>query len=240
MFTQISLFYNYLIYLTNWWPWFDMFLESFFLQLLIIYCIFLIVFYNNIYYTLFYMFVVFFLIGCFLCFFQAELFTAFLWLAEFTIIFIFMLILFYLNVKGFYNSSFVNTYQNKILTIFFICFFSFFDFNQINNLFDYYVFYDDFYESVFNSTGNDLFGLFLSFYYINNFEFILVGFLLFIGSIFCVNFYKLNVSLNSHKNISFFKFFNFYKDFLSFFFLRRQNLNKQTNTKETIKFFKKI
>jgi hypothetical protein len=164
------------------------------------------------------LFVIFFLTGSFLAFFQAELFTAFLWLVEFTIIFIFLLILFFLNIKGFSDFSKITYNNNFLYFIFLFCFFNFFDFNQNVFIFDYYVLYDNFYEAIYNNSMNDLFSLFLGFYFFNSFEFILIGFLLFIGSIFCVNFFKLNGTINIKKNISFFNFFSFYKNYLNFFF----------------------
>ena len=99
--------YDYLLFLLNFYSYFYkniIFSETFFSQLIIITT--LVYFYNNnnIYYMLFYFFLYLFFLGVFLSFWQVEFFTGFLWLIELTIIFVFLLILFFLNFKGTLNN----------------------------------------------------------------------------------------------------------------------------------------
>jgi uncharacterized membrane protein len=104
---------------------------------------------------------------------------------------------------------------------------------------NYYGLLDNYYESVFNPITNDLFGFSISYYLINSIEFILIGFLLLLGSVVCVNLYQVNKNVRVQSYNNYLTVFNFFSDFSSFFFLRRQNLVKQGNTKSSLKLFKK-
>ena len=86
---------------------------------------------------------------------------------------------------------------------------------------------------------NDLFGFYISYYTINSVEFIFIGFLLLLGSVICVNLYQINRSSRTNNVSNSLSLFNFFQDFSSFFFLRKQNLIKQGNTKSSLKVFKK-
>jgi len=98
---------------------------------------------------------------------------------------------------------------------------------------------EDFFESLFNDKSNDLFSLFLSYYSINSFEFLMVGVLLLIASLVCVNLNKFNSNLKLNNYYDFFVLFDFFEDFLNFSFLRKQNLSDQTLQFSSIRFFKK-
>ena len=103
-----------------------------------------------------------------------------------------------------------------------------------------YFLLDNSYECIFNFIQNDLFVFFISYYVLNNIEFIFIGFLLLIGSIICVNLHSVNKNTRVQNYKSFFNVFNFFTDMCSFFFLRKQNIIKQGNTKPSLKiFFKK-
>jgi hypothetical protein len=102
-----------------------------------------------------------------------------------------------------------------------------------------YFIVDNCYESVFNFLQNDLFVFFVSYYTLNNFEFLCIGFLLLVGSIICVNLYIVNKNSRIQNYSSFLDVFNFFVDMCSFSFLRKQNLNKQGNTKAALKIFSK-
>jgi hypothetical protein len=175
---------------------------------------------------------------------QAELFTAFLWLVECSVLFVFLLLLFYLNIKG----TYIYTYkQNKNLFVLFlftlfIIFSNQFFLKESSSGIDLslYAFLENYYEAFQISIQNDLFGFYLSYYVINVIEFVIVGFLLLIGSIICVNLYLMNKNVRVQNYTNFLTIFNFFTDFSSFFFLRRQNLIKQGNTKASLKAFKKL
>jgi hypothetical protein len=86
---------------------------------------------------------------------------------------------------------------------------------------------------------NDIFGLFLSYYYFNSLLFFLFGLLIFLATIICIN--LLNFSKqNSMDSLSLnLKVFNFFKDFLSFEFLRKQNLFYQNLKKPAARVIRK-
>lgn len=104
---------------------------------------------------------------------------------------------------------------------------------------NFYGLIDNYYEGLFNPVANDLFGFSVSYFLINGVEFLFIGFLLLIGSVICVNLYQMNKNIRVQSYNNFLSLFNFFKDFSSFFFLRRQNLIKQGNTKASVKIFRK-
>lgn len=176
-----------------------------------------------------------------------ELFTAFLWLAESVVIFISLLLLFYLNVYGNISQINIKFYSYKyygllLLFVFFnhfyilpseIEFFLPLELTSANYL------WDDFYESLWLDILTDLYGLYLSYYRLNSFEFIFVGLLLLIGSLLCVNINKFNRinKINSYHDL--FLIFDFFKDFVKFIFMRKQNLVDQENHPASTRIFKK-
>jgi len=98
---------------------------------------------------------------------------------------------------------------------------------------------DNYYEALFNNIANDLFGFSIIYYNVNGVEFIFIGFLLLVGSVICVNLYQMNKNVRTQSYQNYLSVFNFFTDFTSFFFLRKQNLTKQGNTKASLKVFKK-
>ena len=86
---------------------------------------------------------------------------------------------------------------------------------------------------------NDLFGLYLSYYYLNSFEYILIGLLLLVASMVCVNLNKINKSFkfNNYSDLLF--LFDFFNDFINFLFLRKQNLVDQYISSVSTRYFKK-
>ncbi len=227
--------------ISQWWPWLSFWNDFFFIQFFIVSTYVYIYTYNNIYYTLLYTFINFFLIGIYLSLFQIEFFTAFLWLVECSVLFVFLLLLFYLNVSGFYNYVYTNTYIYVWLFLFLFTLLLLTNYTDADYNFDlnFYGLIDNYYESVFNPITNDLFGFSVSYYLLNSIEFILIGFLLLIGSVLCVSLYQTNKNVRTQSYNNFLTVFNFFSDFSSFFFLRRQNLIKQGNTKSSLKLFKK-
>jgi hypothetical protein len=103
----------------------------------------------------------------------------------------------------------------------------------------YYGLIDNYYESLYNNISNDLFGFSISFYFLNGIEFIFIGFLLLIGSVICVNLFQMNKNIRAQSYNNYLFVFSFFIDFSSFFFLRKQNLIKQGNSKASLKIFKK-
>lgn len=181
--------------------------------------------------------------GVYLSIFQIELFTAFLWLVECSVLFVFLLLLFYLNIKGSYSYTFTQSY-NYIFSLCVILYLLLINYcldSDSNTGFDmgFYYIVDNYYEAYTNNITNDLFGFSISYYFINGIEFLVVGFLLLVGSVICVNLYQINKNVRTQATNNYLTVFNFFSDFTSFFFLRKQNLIKQGNNKASVKLFKK-
>jgi hypothetical protein len=89
---------------------------------------------------------------------------------------------------------------------------------------------------------NDIFGLYLSYYFINSFLFFLFAILIFIASLICIILVKTSKASLYNTTLSFSYVFDFFKDFMSFDFLRKQNMNYQTKRKATTRLvkFKKL
>ena len=86
---------------------------------------------------------------------------------------------------------------------------------------------------------NDFYGLYISYYIINSLEFILVGLLLLFVSLVCVNLNKFNKNFKLNNYYNLFTIFDFFFDFINFFFLRKQNLVDQENNPSATRVFKK-
>jgi hypothetical protein len=219
-------------------------LEVFILQILLLIFLFYCFNSDNIFYTLLYTFLLFFFIGVFLCFFQLVVFTAFLWLIELTIIFVFILIIFYLNFKGYYNKlNSKLSFLKKIsffLFYFLICLLYNYDSeNTISyNLIPIYI-YDDFYESFKNTNMNDLQLLLISYYYFNSLEYLIISLILFLGSILCINIFKINKIEPINNVYNFISNFDFFKKNISFYLLRKQNVFFQNLSKPSTRVTKK-
>ena len=239
----ISLLNTTYLLITQWWPWVSIWDDIFIIQFFILWTYLYIYLYKNIYYTLLYTFINFFLVGVYLSVFQIELFSAFLWLVECSVLFVFLLLLFFLNIKGVYSYT-TNLNYNFIfiigLVLYLILLNQYTDSDSISFIdMSFYGILDNYYESLFNNVSNDLFGFSLSYYFINGVEFIFIGFLLLMGSVVCVNLFQMNKNVRTQSYNSYLSVFNFFTDFTSFFFLRKQNLIKQGNNKASLKIFKK-
>lgn len=232
-------------YILNWWPWLYIFSDFFYLQFIIIYTLYLIYYTNNLYFILFYLFLEFLYFGLFISVYNLELFTAFLWLTECVIVFVSILFLFYFNSYSNFSKFNIIFYSFKYFGIYFGFFLLSMNyiFNYEVELFIYFINYinlwDNYYESLSNLKMNDLFGLYLSYYYINSFEYILIGLLLLIASMVSVNLNKVNKSFkyNNYNDLLF--LFDFFNDFINFLFLRKQNLIDQYISSVSSKYFRK-
>jgi len=239
----IDVFYTIQSLINQWWPWVSIWDDIFLIQFFIVTTFFYIFFYSNIYYVLLYTFINFFLVGIYLSIFQIELFTAFLWLVECSVLFVFLLLLFFLNIKGVYTYTTSYTY-NYVFALFLLTYFILINYTPESNSLvladmSFYGLLDNYYEALHNNISNDLFGFSISYYFVNGVEFILIGFLLLIGSVICVNLYRFNKDVRVQSYNNYFTLFNFFTDFTSFFFLRKQSLIKQGNNKASLKVFKK-
>lgn len=178
-------------------------------------------------------------IGFIISLYQFEIMSAFFWLSELTVLFIFILIVISLTFNTYFkkNFFFISNFNIQVyvylLYILISIIFSVVDAQQIF-LSNSTQLQFDFYEPINIFFKTDTYGLFLTFYTINNFEFLSLMFLILIVTIIIVN---MNFILFSLSNISsFFKLFSF--NFL-FFFLKQQNLIKQNLQKQSFKTFTK-
>lgn len=228
-----------------WNPWIFFFNDFFFIQFFLYYFIYLVFNTKNIYYILFYIFLLFFYFGLFLSLLNLDLFTAFLWLTETVVIFVSVVLLFYLNVHS--DNNYFNYLHDSYKFYGFLIFIFLFNLNffyifekesllLFNNSF---FIYDNFYESLNNLKLFDFFGLYVSYYNINSFEYLIIGFILLLASLVCVNlnkFIRINRSFNYYSILN---LFDFFYDFIKVFFLKKQNLNNQTNQLSYVKILKK-
>lgn len=86
---------------------------------------------------------------------------------------------------------------------------------------------------------NDAIGLMISYYTVNSLEFILIGLILLIGSLVVVNLNKLNKNVKYPQYNSFLEIFNFFKNWVNSFFLRKQNLTDQEMASASTRSFSK-
>lgn len=86
---------------------------------------------------------------------------------------------------------------------------------------------------------NDFMALTLAYYSLNSIEFILVGYLLLMGSVLCVALNKIQKNSKINGNFEFLNFFNFFSSFLNYSFLRKQSLNEQATYQPSLRLFKK-
>jgi len=222
-------------------------LDVFILQLIYIYILFLFIWSKNLFYNLVYLFLITIYSGLYLAIIQYELFTGFLWVLEFTIVFISIVLLFFLNINLNYIKINFKKYTNIYIYILFFVLFIYFKIYS-SSLFIYSLNYKyillndillDFYQSLNNLNNNDFTLLYYSYYIYNSIEFLVIGLFLFFGSIGCVLLNKEIKNLNYNLFLINFKKYNFYNSFFDFNFLRKQNLNTQSNYKPSLKIYKK-
>lgn len=244
MLEQVYITYDtFFNYINLWLPYFGFMNEVYLLQFLILYLFLIFYWESNPYYNLLYMFILIFIIGIFLGFYQLEIFTAFLWLIECSVIFVMILILLYVNIKGIKVNY--NRYYN-LISLFIFFFFLLINYYIVDLEFDVVMYdfispsiYDNLYELLNNDIMNDLFGFYISYYILNVVVLIIIGYILLVGSVLCVNLFKLNKNIRSTNYNEFFNIFSIFFNLINYNFFRKQNLIIQGNTLSSIKVFKK-
>jgi hypothetical protein len=231
------------VLINQWWPWIVLWDDIFYIQFFIICTYTYIYVYKNIFQILVYVFINFFLTGIYLSIFQIDLFTAFLWLIECSVLFVFLLLLFYLNIKCTYGYT-SNQNQNYLVALYIFVYFILLNvYSNSDNfcvvIINFYNTVDNYYEALYNNITNDLFGFSISYYLLNSIEFILIGFLLLVGSVVCVNLYAINKGIRAQVYTNYLSVFNFFTDFVNFSFIKKQNLIKQGNSKASSTVFSK-
>lgn len=169
-----------------------------------------------------------------------ELFTAFLWLVECSVLFVFMLLIFYLNVKCTHDITFsVNGSYVSVLP--FVVTFTCCNYTSTENNLTYNTslcnLLDNYYEAFCNCVNNDLFGFSTNYYLISGVEFIIVGFLLLFGSVLCINLHAISKCTRSQTYCNHISVFDFFTDLINFAFIKKQNTTKQGNSKASTNIF---
>lgn len=212
-------------------------------EIIICYAIVLIFFEKNLFFVTLYVAFIFLVGGLVTCLFQAEVLVAFFWMGELTIIFIFIICIISIphnsNLKKTFTFSSSLYTSSYIVGVYFLTvIFSNDPTNCVNKSTNYRNTKNDYYETLNNFFKTDLYGIFLAFYSENFVEFCILIFLILVCSILIVQFYstinllKVNPKSNMLSNL---KFLIKYQ----FFFLKNQNLKKQSLKKSNYKFFNK-
>jgi hypothetical protein len=197
----------------------------------------------NLYYAAISLFLFIFLFGVILAYYNLEVLTGFLLVTEFTAFFIIIIFLLSMNFEVLNK----NRFFSFVFLLYFFCisfvFFLYFEFKiDTLNFLNGINYWDDYYESFSNIIMNDIFGLYLSYYYINSFLFFLFMFLIFIASLICILIVKTSKLTLYNSMLSFSYILDFFKDLVSFDFLRKQNMNYQNKKKSITRLvkFKKL
>jgi hypothetical protein len=198
---------------------------------------------NNNYYSLMYLFLLILLIGAVLCFLNNELTAGFLWVAEFLVIFVFLLLILYVNVHG-DNKKF---YNKHILFFSFIALLFLVIYEHDNTLMEddlqfllCDLYWTDYYEALNDYNNNDLYGFFISYYIFNSIILIIFGLILFFGSIICVTLFRLVKVVRFNNIDNFFDTIKYSQSFLYSIFMRKQDMFDQNSVFAVLKtiFFK--
>ena len=182
---------------------------------------------------LFYFIIIF---GAYLVILNLELFTAFLWFLEFTLVFLTTLFILQNSLNIVFYKKINHIYIIIALFLYYIVYINLLSYNlqiQNYNFIFWTTIFIDYYNINKNYNLNDLFGFFLAYYIINSYTLVLVLILIFAASFLCIFLVKFFLKKNSEVSLNFLiKFFN--KNFL-----RKQTLSKQSTLKNSTKIFKK-
>ena len=231
--------FSFTLNLLLWFPWLNFYSESAFLQVLIITIFYFFITSTNLFYAAFSLFSFILLIGIFLAYYNLEVLTGFLLVVEFTAFFIILLFLLSMNFEALIKNGVFSFFIFSLFILITFLFFIVFDYQKEYFYFLNPVLYlDDFYEILSNSVSNDIFGLYLSYYFINSFLFFLFFFLIFIASLICIMLVKVSKFSLYNSTLSFSYIFDFFKNITSFDFLRKQSMLYQNKRKPVTKLIK--
>ena len=168
---------NSILNLLLWFPWLNFYSESLFLQLLIVVTFYYFISSTNLFYASFTLFTFILLLGVFLAYYNLEVLTGFLLVIEFTAFFIILLFLLSMNFESLIKSSVLSFFFLLLFCLIFFLFFIIFDYQKdYLNFLNPILYLDDYYESLNNNVSNDIFGLYISYYFLNSFLFFLFFF----------------------------------------------------------------
>lgn len=185
-----------------------------------------------------YLFLLILFLGIVLCFLNNELTAGFLWVGEILVVFVFLLLILYINVYG-DSKKFFKKNNIFLLPVFFF-FILFWEhdntFCEDDLLFLYCdLYWVDYYEALNDFNNNDLFGFYVSYYILNNIILMIFGFILFIGSIICVLLFRTIKTVKFNNTGTFFDALKFSQSFLYTIFMRKQDLFDQNSFFSAVK-----
>lgn len=201
--------------------------------------LFVMMYLTNPFYTLIYFFLTTLLLGLLIAYYNLEFFTGFLYVLEVTVVFIMLILFFFFNFKGSNHSQKNNNaflWPIFLIMVFILPTFYSEEENILPDMFRVHNLWDDYYQALNQSIMNDFAGLFISYYLIHSLEFIILGFILFIGSIGCIALYSI---LGFSKRVTYNLFVNFIASFNKIYnilFMRKQNMIYQAFTKDSIRY----
>ena len=206
--------------------------EYIFIQLLIIILVVLLLITLNLFYSLLYLLLLIFFFGIILCFCNNELTAGFLWVNELIVIFVLLLLLLYINFSGetkkiFFTNFFFYSFI-IIVFLFILDYDTSFEEDFLLILYSDIIWFD-YYEALNNFHTNDFFGFFLSYYTFNNILILILGLILFYGSIVCVLLFRLIKVVKFNNVNNFFDILKFSQSFLYSIFMRKQDLFDQNS-----------
>lgn len=195
-------------------------------------------FLTNPFYVLFYFFLNTLIIGIFIASYNLEFFTGFLYVLEITVVFIMLILFFFFNFKGSWSFT-LNEYVSFWPTCFLFIYSTPTIYTEeeclLPSIFRVWELWDDYYAALHQHLLNDFAGLYISYYLVHSLEFIIIGFILFIGSIGCISLYSI---INISKKVSYnliTSFLSLFTKFYDILFLRRQTLALQPYRQDTIR-----
>jgi len=201
---------------------------------------------QNLYYNLFYITMQIVLFGLFLALYQLEIFSAFLWLTEVVIVLVCLFILFHTSPSGNISKIIKGIYMGKNACILVLLSLSSINYTYwilpewaVANFILSSFLWENYYEALNNENLNDLYGMFLSFYWLNSLEFVVIGLVLLLGSLLCVQLNKFLKTNKSLSYVSFFEIFDYFKEVSKILFLRKQSLIDQENSTSSTRTFGK-
>jgi len=189
-------------------------------------------------YSVFYLLWFSVLLGVFLSLFGFDLLAGIFWLTESVVCYISILFVFYLNI--FHNSNKNNkqiiTLNHGLISVFSVISTVSFVMPSENEFYlpnelNIIELWDDFYEANSSFVFNDLFGFFVAFYELSTMETIFLGVYILYSTTSSANLNKLTRTFKITAYDDFLQLFDFFKDFVSFIFLRKQNLSDQARAK---------
>lgn len=213
-------------------------IEYVIIQLAMLILLFLIVNNTNLYYNLLYLLLLIFFFGLILCMCNNELTAGFLWVTEIIVVFVLLLLLFYVNIYGDSKKIILKYNYFMFLLILFFCLVLPYDISyDEEELMILYsdIYWVDYYEALNNDQMNDFFGFFMSYYTLNSIILIVLGLILFFGSIVCVLLFRLIKVVKFNNVNNFFETLRFSQSFLYSIFMRKQDLFEQNSFIATLK-----